>query len=854
MAQLESCLTSYVRKYVSPEVVGKYKQLVEEDRKYLESRDHSTIYGSVYGSAGIYDSRREDKFHFSPSDTKRILDSVSEKLSGDAAMSQDIGSFIEGWKALYIKHYGKERYDALSRNVDCGDLATYYVNRRIRDLMLESLAKEKVPQSSLAYVFDSAVKKSLIGMGLNFFANKDKQQEFEMVSRLYNPSTGEKIASEAAAFAIDVVTLYPISGGAGIAGKLIAKGVNSATLDTAAKLEARYGTEMAEKFLEKGMKYGSWAAKHGGKAELAGFELFERANSFMSTGGPAGDQDLSLMLFGDKEALKHIRDEKGIDNNRVQEIVNGSLNKKVLSHVSQSQVSALTNEFHVLYRGSGSEALESMKKSLGDYGLAYLPQKKVPEWMKKKCNEDNCIRNAGYFLSVAREMQNKGVDKLKVGKTVFTLKEATQRAYDYARAADWFHQQKAPDSKEQVLDRLNQNEEYLRSMGMLDGKPREHDVTDSQVMQNIRSSLHKNGLAYQPDHQTPAFMAAMTEEQLSAAAKQWRNKAVSMQSQKKESVNIQGIGRMTLQEVTQRAYDYASVADAKFKAAREEKLALKSYSEDIRQQSDSWDNNMKALNAVLEEPSPAVRQDSNIHQALLVNDGKPVAVPAVDRSVQASQPVKQASQQVQPRVVNPIDQNLGGWQDMLEQLGLGGLAHLGSGLGDTMTVMPELLAGMFKGRIKNFRFSDNMLPLGLIMAGLFVSKRSHPVLKLLLLVLGAALLLGNANAAVHGKEATRIGQQPSYKRYEEEELNPRIKNPQIKGNTLIADIDGNHLVLTINEDRAIDAFQKGAVPFNNLCNAALRSYDEQGGWSSRSYEQEVSRQQEQTEDRVRGLR
>ena len=189
----------------------------------------------------------------------------------------------------------------------------------------------------------------------------------------------------------------------------------------------------------------------------------------------------------------------------------------------------------------------------------------------------------------------------------------------------------------------------------------------------------------------------------------------------------------------------------------------------------------------------------------------------------------------------------------MEQSGFGNLTHFGKGFGETMTIMPELLAGMFTGKFKNFRLEDNMLPLGLLMAGLFVNKKAHPILKLLLLAFGCMMLLNNANNAVHGVERSQSQAKPSYRRYEEEELSPRIKNPVVKGNTLIADIDGNHMVLTINEDQVLDAYGKGVIPLNNLCNAALRSYDEQGGWSGH-YEREMAREQQELEERVRGLR
>ena len=62
------------------------------------------------------------------------------------------------------------------------------------------------------------------------------------------------------------------------------------------------------------------------------------------------------------------------------------------------------------------------------------------------------------------------------------------------------------------------------------------------------------------------------------------------------------------------------------------------------------------------------------------------------------------------------------------------------------------------------------------------------------------------------------------KQYEDEQLNPRIVNPAISGNSLIATID--HVPCTVTlPDNVVNAYNTGSLPLNTLANAILARHD-----------------------------
>lgn len=64
-----------------------------------------------------------------------------------------------------------------------------------------------------------------------------------------------------------------------------------------------------------------------------------------------------------------------------------------------------------------------------------------------------------------------------------------------------------------------------------------------------------------------------------------------------------------------------------------------------------------------------------------------------------------------------------------------------------------------------------------------------------------------------------------YRVYEDEELNGRIIQPEIKGNCLIATIDRVPCTIAL-PDKVVDAYNQGALPLNTLANAVLAKNDQ----------------------------
>ena len=110
------------------------------------------------------------------------------------------------------------------------------------------------------------------------------------------------------------------------------------------------------------------------------------------------------------------------------------------------------------------------------------------------------------------------------------------------------------------------------------------------------------------------------------------------------------------------------------------------------------------------------------------------------------------------------------------------------------------------------------------MAGLFVR---NPLLKMTLIGLGGANLLnkaGHEQLAKRDGVTTETSVQNRFLQYEEQVLNPRIRDPQIQGNTMIASIDGIPVTVTLPE-KVVQAHAAGALPLSTLANAVLERCD-----------------------------
>ena len=181
--------------------------------------------------------------------------------------------------------------------------------------------------------------------------------------------------------------------------------------------------------------------------------------------------------------------------------------------------------------------------------------------------------------------------------------------------------------------------------------------------------------------------------------------------------------------------------------------------------------------------------------------------------------------------------NQGGWTGLLSSFGLNGLSDIGNNLGYVLAMLPDMLIGAFTGKSKSLGLKDNLMPLASIVAGMFVR---NPIMKMILIGMGGLNLLNKAGHEAiddHRGVSQGVGSsmRANYKVYQDEELNARIIQPQIKGNCLIATIDKVPCTIAL-PDKVVDAYNQGALPLNTLANAVLAKNDQMRLLASENYE------------------
>ena len=198
----------------------------------------------------------------------------------------------------------------------------------------------------------------------------------------------------------------------------------------------------------------------------------------------------------------------------------------------------------------------------------------------------------------------------------------------------------------------------------------------------------------------------------------------------------------------------------------------------------------------------------------------------------AEQQQSEDTQQEQPE-----RDNSNGWDGLLKNFGLDGFSDIGNNLGYVIAMLPDILVGMLTGKTHSLGLKDNMMPIAAVLAGMFVK---NPLLKMTLIGMGGANLLNKAgHEALANKQEgnAALGSNTNtvrYKSYPDEPLNPRITNPVLQGNCLVATIDKVPYTIQLPE-HVVGAYQAGALPLNTLANSILAKSDQMRLVAERNY-------------------
>ena len=181
----------------------------------------------------------------------------------------------------------------------------------------------------------------------------------------------------------------------------------------------------------------------------------------------------------------------------------------------------------------------------------------------------------------------------------------------------------------------------------------------------------------------------------------------------------------------------------------------------------------------------------------------------------------------------PTTGNTDGWSGLLSNIGLDGIGDVTHNLGYVISMLPDVLLGLFTGKTETFGKKDTLLPIASILAGMFTK---NPILKMTLMGLGGANLINKAGKEAlteHGDYGDNVTKSV-YKTYADEALNPRIQNPTLQGSCLIANIDKVPCTIQLPQN-VVAAYQAGTLPLNTLANAILVKNDQMTQMAQNNY-------------------
>ena len=613
-----------------------------------------------------------------------MMEQCKKRWNKDGKLNHDTKTFVNAFHRNLVALYGNKQSAQLLA------YAKAYVNSRYESLTVEHLARKKVPKSSAEYIAKKMFSESLIGFGADLASKKDDlgDKVKEKAEELYKPSALEVGAGYVGAAAIDTA----ITGGVGGIATAATKGAAVASAKMAASLTAKNVSKtMATDLAIRGAIYGA------GK----GIDAYLDEDNYGS------------LVFGDKDAVKKIQ--------------GGSYQ----------------------YKKGGTEYINSLNGQLN---------KKIKT---PSLNTSSIIKKESNALLVA----NKG--------------------------------------------------------------------NSTKLLNTISSNFSKQCISFKENSKIPGWMLNNSAKQNRALASSFYACAMEMSREQKQ-VRMFGGKKMTLKEVSQRAYDYARAAVA---------VEQRSSKNAAHAQKGTWDKNMSALNDQINNPGKSSIRKHPTSSPQATPTASPYASgPYAQNGVMGTE----ANGTTQNTAQKP---NIDGWGNAFESLGLNGFGDIGKNLGYVLAMLPDMIIGMFTGKTPNLKLQDNLMPLAAIVGGMFVKS---PLLKLLLIGFGGANILNKAgHAAISDGLAKSNNVAKTYKVYPDEPLNSRIVNPAMKGSSMIATIDGVPSVINISRDAA-DAYNKGAIPINTLANAVLRKYDENKALASQNYEQHMS--QEETTTQSMGIK
>ena len=440
--EIEYMLRKYYDEHCAKVVSSEVKAFDDRERLEFqkELQEHYAVHG--YGSSVPFirwDNKTADD----------LMVSVRDRLGKDAVLQEDIVRMTAAWRAWAVDRMGQEDYDRLSSRCADGDLAVAYVQNRMKQMVVEQLARRKVPKDSMEYIVGKAVDFSFISCMPSVNGRRSDLDERidAMAEAMYDASTGEKIAGVGIGLLVDTAALGPV--GKVLKGVRAAVGLGRASSAAAgAERVAVSGFHASREAVRESARLSPAAVERARKAAkgVGSFAAVTGAGVFLSGCGSPDevDRELSAAVTGSADSFSESRREASrvkSQSSLFVHSINDALSNKVSLReyrrpFSPTEQRQFEKQLSAAFLQSGGPAgcHDVLLRQFDNLGVSVRHSSDIPRWMLRKTPEE-CSAGAAYYAGILYEMKSCGSRTVALKGESFSQDAIAQRAFDYARAS-----------------------------------------------------------------------------------------------------------------------------------------------------------------------------------------------------------------------------------------------------------------------------------------------------------------------------------------------------------------------------------------------------------------------------------
>lgn len=485
-SQVDYCIRQYYSRYMASTIVQE-KKLIEKNQNKefmdaLDKEDNRSILAqaadNMHGINSAYRAKMiaDATGKWNKMSVDDLVKRCEDRWFKDKRFQNDYSTFVSAfYYNLVAQHGGKESKKLF-------EYAESYVQHRFQTLIIEQLAKEKVPRNTASYIAKKAFSDSLLAFTMPKFGLKDGELGEKVNSKaeaMYNPSAITKAAGFAGATLLDTA----VTGGFGSASTTIKATLKGVSIVGDYGLRTYLGHKSAKNWLNE-----------------------EYAKSDSKT------------VFGDENAFKKIQEGSAKYKKGSTEFINNinsALSRKIkIAPLSISDKARQeSNAMLVQHKGNSAKLLSTIKADFTKQCIPYNGNSQVPSWMLTKTSKQNRAL-ASSFYALATEMSKEQKTWIKCGGKKMSFKEVSQRAYDYARAADAIDKHHAQLNKRAGFSSETQKalDDWDKNMAMINAidagasnhkKTKSYHATSSGVSSSTGTNSVTQSQGYNPYSQQP---------------------------------------------------------------------------------------------------------------------------------------------------------------------------------------------------------------------------------------------------------------------------------------------------------------------------------------------------------------